>query len=85
MQYVIGIGANLGFTLENIHLAINHLNNHAHIRVLKKAKLYSSEALLKDDSPKDWNIKFINTAIKIRSSLEPQTLLLELKKNSTGF
>ena len=37
MQYVIGIGANLGFTLENIHLAIEYLDQHQDIKVLKKA------------------------------------------------
>lgn len=79
MQYIIGIGTNIGFTLENIHLAINAMNAHQKIKVLKKASLYSSKALLKEDAPKDWDIRFINTAVKINSPLKPEELLTVLK------
>lgn len=80
MNYIIGIGTNIGFTLENIHTAINLLDIHKDIKVLKKAALYSSDALLKKNSPKEWNIKFLNTAVKIKSSLAPQQLFNVLKK-----
>ncbi|AIT08738.1 2-amino-4-hydroxy-6-hydroxymethyldihydropteridine pyrophosphokinase [Candidatus Francisella endociliophora] len=79
MQYIIGIGANIGFVLENIHLAINALDNNPDIKVLKKASLYSSKAILKEDSPEDWDINFINSAVKINSPLDPEELLKILK------
>ena len=37
MQYIIGIGTNIGFTLENIHLAIDALESHQDIRIIRKA------------------------------------------------
>ncbi|MED7788548.1 dihydropteroate synthase [Francisella sp. 19X1-34] len=79
MQYIIGIGTNVGFTLENIHLAIQALSSHQDIKVIKKASLYSSKALLKEGAPKDWDINFLNTAVKINSSLDPRKLLIILK------
>ncbi|ASG68284.1 2-amino-4-hydroxy-6-hydroxymethyldihydropteridine pyrophosphokinase [Francisella halioticida] len=79
MQYIIGIGTNIGFTLENIHLAIEALSVNQNIKILKKAGLYSSKALLKENAPKDWDINFINTAIKISSTLSPSELLVVLK------
>lgn len=79
MQYIVGIGANIGFVLENIHLAINALNNHPNIKVFKKASLYSSKALLKENAPEDWDINFINSAVKISSPLKPEELLKVLK------
>ncbi|KEI35686.1 2-amino-4-hydroxy-6-hydroxymethyldihydropteridine pyrophosphokinase [Francisella sp. W12-1067] len=79
MQYIIGIGANIGFTLENINKAIHTIASNENIKLLAKASLYSSKALLKDNSPKDWDIIYLNTAIKIESSLKPLELLETLK------
>lgn len=79
MQYIIGIGTNIGFTLENIHLAIDALEALPNIRVIRKASLYSSKALLKEGAPKDWDIIFLNTAVKISTTLNPQELLIILK------
>ncbi|QIV94573.1 dihydropteroate synthase [Allofrancisella frigidaquae] len=79
MQYIIGIGANIGFTLENINKAIHTIASNENIKLLAKASLYSSKALLKDNSPKDWDIIYLNTAIKIESSLKPLELLKFLK------
>ncbi|MED7818866.1 MULTISPECIES: dihydropteroate synthase [unclassified Francisella] len=79
MQYIIGIGTNIGFTIENIHLAIDALEALPNIRVIRKASLYSSKALLKEGAPKDWDIIFLNTAVKISTTLNPQELLIILK------
>ncbi|MDE4947140.1 2-amino-4-hydroxy-6-hydroxymethyldihydropteridine pyrophosphokinase, partial [Francisella tularensis subsp. holarctica] len=54
MKYIIGIGTNSGFTIENIHLAINALESQQNIRIIRKESLYSSKAVLKDDAPKEW-------------------------------
>ncbi|MBK2149822.1 dihydropteroate synthase [Francisella tularensis] len=79
MQYIIGIGTNSGFTIENIHLAITALESQQNIRIIRKASLYSSKAVLKEDAPKEWDIRFLNTAVKISSSLKPDELLVLLK------
>ncbi|AJC48928.1 dihydropteroate synthase [Allofrancisella guangzhouensis] len=79
MQYIIGIGANVGFTLENINKAIQAIASTENVKLLVKASLYSSKALLKENAPKDWDIVYLNTAIKIESSLKPLELLKNLK------
>ncbi|AJI55645.1 2-amino-4-hydroxy-6-hydroxymethyldihydropteridine diphosphokinase [Francisella philomiragia] len=79
MQYIIGIGTNVGFTIENIHLALDALASYQNIRIIRKASLYSSKALLKENAPKEWDITFLNTAVKISTSLKPQDLLIVLK------
>lgn len=79
MEYIIGIGANIGYTLENIKTAIEVISQHKDMQVLAKASLYSSKALLKADAPASWDITYINTAIKIKSALKPKDLLKVLK------
>ncbi|MDE4976213.1 2-amino-4-hydroxy-6-hydroxymethyldihydropteridine pyrophosphokinase, partial [Francisella tularensis subsp. holarctica] len=71
MQYIIGIGTNSGFTIENIHLAITELESQQNIRIIRKASLYSRKAVLKEDAPKEGDIRLLNTAVKISSSLKP--------------
>ncbi|MDE5015030.1 2-amino-4-hydroxy-6-hydroxymethyldihydropteridine diphosphokinase, partial [Francisella tularensis subsp. holarctica] len=44
-----------------------------------KSSLYSSKAVLKEDAPKEWDIRFLNTAVKISSSLKTDELLVLLK------
>ena len=83
MQYIIGIGTNIGFTIENIHLAIAALESQQNIRVIRKASLYSSKAVLKEHAPKEWDIRFLNTAVKISSLLKPDELLVILKDIET--
>ncbi|APC91579.1 MULTISPECIES: 2-amino-4-hydroxy-6-hydroxymethyldihydropteridine diphosphokinase [Francisella] len=83
MQYIIGIGTNIGFVLENIHLAIAALASQQNIRIIRKASLYSSKAVLKEGAPKEWDIRFLNTAVKISSSLKPEELLVVLKDIET--
>ncbi|MFV9972579.1 MAG: 2-amino-4-hydroxy-6-hydroxymethyldihydropteridine diphosphokinase [Francisella endosymbiont of Hyalomma asiaticum] len=83
MQYIIGIGTNIGFTIENIHLAIAALESQQNIRVIRKASLYSSKAVLKEHAQKEWDIRFLNTAVKISSSLKPNELLVILKDIET--
>ena len=79
MVYIIGIGANIGFTLDNIHIAINLISKLENTLIVSKASLYSSKALLKENSPKEWDIIYLNTAIKIQTNLEPFEFLKELK------
>ncbi|MDE4998671.1 2-amino-4-hydroxy-6-hydroxymethyldihydropteridine diphosphokinase, partial [Francisella tularensis] len=79
MKYIIGIGRTFGFNIENIHLAITSLESQQNIRIIRKASLYRSKAVLKEDAPKEWDIRFFNTAVKICSSLKPDELLVLLK------
>lgn len=80
MQYIIGIGANVGDTLINIRTAIETIEKFQNIKILKKSSLYSSDALLKDDAPEDWDIKYLNTAIEIETDFKPLELLDYLKQ-----
>jgi len=77
--YTIGIGANIGFTLENIHTAIALIDKLDNTNIINKASLYSSKALLKDNAPAEWDITYLNTAIQLQTDLKPHELLKQLK------
>ncbi len=69
----IGIGSNLGLPGENCKQAIEHLNGHPDIEVIRCSAFYESEPVGVPDQA--W---FVNTAVKVRTSLDPGPLLLEL-------
>jgi 2-amino-4-hydroxy-6-hydroxymethyldihydropteridine diphosphokinase len=72
MQYkaFIGIGSNLGTPAENCEQAIRLLHNPPGIEVVARSSLYESEPVGKIEQ--NW---FVNTAVAIRTSLSPESLL----------
>jgi 2-amino-4-hydroxy-6-hydroxymethyldihydropteridine diphosphokinase/dihydropteroate synthase len=77
MLYVIGIGTNLGNKIANIKNAIKLISEK--LDVIKISNLYKSEALLKPEHPKEWDISFLNMALLIKFNAEPEELLEILK------
>ena len=72
MQYkaFIGIGSNLGIPAENCEQAIRLLHTPPGIEVIARSSLYESEPVGKIEQ--NW---FVNTAVAIRTSLSPESLL----------
>lgn len=70
----IGLGSNLGNSLGNLVEAIQQLNNHAQIQVLRVAHLYLTEPVGFLDQP--W---FHNTVAEIQTELSPAEVLLVLQ------
>jgi 2-amino-4-hydroxy-6-hydroxymethyldihydropteridine diphosphokinase len=78
MLTALAIGSNLGNRLANIFSAIYYLNQQI-IGDIKLSSIYESEALLPENAPSEWNIKFLNMVIIGDSKLEPEILLKEIK------
>lgn len=71
----LGIGSNLGNRRENIKKALDYLKRTPGIKIDKCSRIYETKPV---GGPSQG--KFLNAAIKIKTSLTPQSLLKALKK-----
>ena len=77
---LIGIGSNLGLAAENCEKAISLLNNSESLQVTAHSSLYQSEPVGKKDQP--W---FVNGAVEVSTSLNPEQLLQHLLNIENQF
>ncbi|MDR2778510.1 MAG: dihydropteroate synthase [Rickettsiales bacterium] len=75
----LALGSNLGNRENNMASAISKLSSYG-VVVLETSPLYATPALMLKDSPEDWNRPFLNCAIKVDTSLQPEELLDLCKK-----
>jgi len=71
----LGVGSNLGNRRKNIKRAFDYLSATRGIKIEKSSRIYETLPL---GGPKQG--QFLNTAIKIKTSLKPHLLLKTLKK-----
>jgi len=71
----LGVGSNLGNRRENVQKALDYLTRTKGIKIEKSSRIYETKPM---GGPLQG--KFLNAAIKIRTSLKPQLLLETLKK-----
>ncbi|MDD4894266.1 MAG: 2-amino-4-hydroxy-6-hydroxymethyldihydropteridine diphosphokinase [Candidatus Omnitrophica bacterium] len=71
----IALGSNLGDRKKNIKKALGHLAGTKGIKIEKISRIYETRAV--GGPPQG---KFLNAAIKIKTSLSPQLLLKTIKK-----
>jgi len=71
----LGLGSNLGNRRKNIKKALDYLAKIKGIKIEKSSRIYETKPV---GGPTQR--KFLNAAIKIRTSLSPQLLLAALKK-----
>ena len=80
---ILALGSNLKYQdnlpIDNIEKAYQELENEG-IKILKKSFFYESEAYPNNQDP-----KFINSAIKIETNLQPQVLLEKILKIEKNF
>ena len=77
MQTVLGLGSNRGDRFSALHMAVQLLS--PHLSNITHSFVYESPALLLMDSPKEWDVDFLNMAISGDTHLSPEELLLEIK------
>lgn len=70
----LGLGSNIGDREKNIFSAIDLLTTIDGFRINQTASIYETKPLYNPDQP-----KFLNTAVKGKTSLRPQKLLSELQ------
>ena len=71
----LGVGSNLGNRRKNIKKALDYLAKTKCIKIEKASRIYETKAV--GGVPQG---KFLNAAVKIKTSLTPQLLLETLKK-----
>ncbi len=71
----LAVGSNLGNRRNNIKKALDYLAKTKGIKIEKTSRIYETEPV--GGPPQD---KFLNAAIKIKTSLSPQLLLNNIKK-----
>ena len=79
VEVVLGLGSNLGDRLGYINAALNKLQELQIIDKIVCSSIYQSKALLKKGSPEEWNLDYLNLAVKGLTKLTPLELLKEIK------
>jgi 2-amino-4-hydroxy-6-hydroxymethyldihydropteridine diphosphokinase len=82
-RIIFGIGSNLGDRSLNLEKACAFLTQKLDLKNVKKSQIFENKALLKPDSPKEWDLDFFNIAFSADIDLEkfsPEKIL-EIIKN----
>ncbi len=81
-KIIFGIGSNLNDRKANITKSIQFLTKDLNLSQVKSSKFYENDALLKQDSPPEWNKKFFNIALSAKFDKEifnPEEILKIIK------
>ena len=73
MEVILGLGSNQGDRFAALKTAIAKLA--PHLKNIKTSGVYSSPALLLEDSPPEWNMDFLNMAVIGNTETTPENLL----------
>ncbi|MFN7038096.1 MAG: 2-amino-4-hydroxy-6-hydroxymethyldihydropteridine diphosphokinase [Alphaproteobacteria bacterium] len=79
-RIVLGLGSNLGDREANINYAIDLLVDKNILSKIIVSSIFKNPALLKENSPKEWNIEFYNVAVIGWTSYSPTKLLKKIKE-----
>ena len=77
MEYIIGIGSNLGDKIKNIKSSILYIKQY--FKILSISSIFVSKALLKSNYLNQWDKEYFNLVILIDCKIHPVTLLRILK------
>ncbi|MDA9817992.1 2-amino-4-hydroxy-6-hydroxymethyldihydropteridine diphosphokinase [Flavobacteriaceae bacterium] len=82
-RIIFVLGSNIGNRNSYLNQAIKELIKELELKDIKQSFTMHSNALLKNNSPKDWDMEFFNVAISGDINLktfQPQKILLLIKK-----
>lgn len=82
---ILGLGTNVGDRLTNLRQAISSLKTLSHLTIQQISPVYISNALLPENAPAEWDMPYLNLAVRCETTLEPNKLLEELKKIESSF
>lgn len=80
---IMALGSNMGDRSANLSGGIEALRKG--VDILNISPFYLSEALLKQGSPKEWNLQFHNCVVTGYTSLTPQDLLILCEEIESEF
>lgn len=79
VKVVLGLGSNLGDRNAYLQQAISKLQEQGIINTITCSSIIESKADLLDNSPKEWDLDFLNMAIKGYTMLDANHLLKKIK------
>lgn len=79
IEVVLGLGSNLGDRSSYLEFAISQLVKKEIISNITLSTIHQTKALLLENSPKEWNIDFLNMAVRGTTKLTPEVLLSAVK------
>lgn len=78
-EVVLGLGSNLGDRSNYLKSAISQLEKKEIISNITLSSVHQTKALLLENSPKEWDIDFLNMAVRGVTKLIPEELLNAIK------
>ena len=76
---ILGLGSNVGDRLNHLRRALAALHQLPQLTLKQVSPVYISDALLPENAPPDWDMPYLNIAVRCESTLEPLELLKSLK------
>jgi 2-amino-4-hydroxy-6-hydroxymethyldihydropteridine diphosphokinase/dihydropteroate synthase len=76
---ILGLGSNLNDKLANLRQALSLIKQINGLTVTNVSPVYMSDAMMPDNAPKNWDVPYLNAAIRCDTSLEPAALRDQLK------
>lgn len=77
---ILGLGSNLNDRLNNLRCALHAIQAIPGLTVQQVSPVYLSDALLPDNAPADWNMPYLNLALRCEANCSPQELLQHIKQ-----
>ena len=82
---ILGLGSNVGDRLENLRKTYRELRQLSGLVIKQVSPIYISDALLPENAPADWDMPYLNLAIRCETNLEPLELLDQIKNIERAF
>lgn len=79
MMVILGLGSNLGDRLSHLRKAYLAIQTIPGLVVHQVSPIYISDALMPENAPNEWDMPYLNLALRCETMLEPLALLKELK------
>ncbi len=79
MMVILGLGSNVGDRLAHLRQALALLKKIPDLNVQHISPIYISNALLPDNAPAEWDMPYLNLALRCETTLQPLALLKQLK------
>ncbi len=76
---ILGLGSNVGDRLANLRKAVQTIKNTPGIIIEQVSPVYLSDALLPEGAPSEWDMSYLNIAVRCETIFAPLELLNILK------
>src|SRR3990167_147814 len=82
---ILGLGSNIGDRLSHLRNAYRAINAIPDLIIKQTSPVYVSDALLPIDAPTNWNMPYLNCAMRCETTQQPHELLSQLKNIEWGI